>query len=614
MHTFGKRSSVDQRTFDGRRARVSLIHMGVSNMSASSARMTCMRVPSVFGPQCLDDRQRLPSTALPRTPRSRPSSPIAMFLPPQSKAGAVFRRSTTEAPMASVAAPPSFRATLGALPTPAQDPSMIAPPTPPPARKVDDRSIDDAPRRQKSNTGPATIVLVPLGSEDRPGYQVLMQIRRWSSMAGPFAALEVDMPLVVPELGVAPGHSATSEAVVARFFGSQPAVDLLVRTLSKVVDDGERFIVLIDKNGRHRSKVASMILEDALNMLVTPSGDRAVNAKTFDTASVRGGNQALDDRLHGMRSWVEEPWHVMRGGPKAADSRFGWSHAMNSAESWDGFVAWHTHLESRFWCLPEGHPTTAELVGRMRPRPSSAPPSEVSAYPTAGAVGGPPPAPTIVVSTPPAFRTPPVALASAFGPSPPTDLPPSAPLPVPPSAAEPREWLAPPEPTPRGSVGESMTQTPVATHNKIDPSTIVGAPRTPPGPPPAAPMATDDDDWGVGWPAAPQVETPAATEQDSPVDISGTGRIVTRKRFRWQSFEPRVELWEETLEAWGIDDRARQALYLLAQHSREGYELANDIVSKLVKKIADRMWAHNPSGFVQTATRNARHRLSDRPF
>ena len=172
--------------------------------------------------------------------------------------------------------------------------------------------------------GPPAVVLVPVGIEDRPGYHTLLQIRHWSSMAGPFAALEVDMPLVVPELEAPPGHLATSDAIVGRFFASQSAVDLLVKMMSKVVDEGERFLVLVDRKGRHRSKVAALILEDALNMLVTPSGGRAVNAKTFDTFNARSGNQVLDDRLRGMRLWIEEPWHLMRGGLKTVDHRFGW--------------------------------------------------------------------------------------------------------------------------------------------------------------------------------------------------------------------------------------------------------------------------------------------------
>ena len=477
-------------------------------------------------------------------------------------------------------------------------------------------------------TGPPSVVLVPVGLEDRPGFHVLAQIRRWSSMAGPFGALEVDMPLLVPELGVPPAASATSEAVVSRFFASQSAVDLLVRIISKIVDEGERFVVLIDRHGRHRSKVASLIIEDALNMLVAPSGDRAVNAKVFDTSSVRGGNEALDDRLRAMRTWAEGPWHIVGVGPKSADRRFGLPSAMSSADSWAGFVAWHSHLESRFWCIPEGDPTLAEIAGRLKPRPSQAPSPMGSAYPTDVSLGDPLPAPPIAVTTPPAFRTPPLAVATAIAPSPSmTDLPPSAPPPVAKSPPEAREWLAPPVATPRGSVGETMAMSTVATRNKIDSSLFAAAPRTPPGGPNTGGATADDDDWGAAWPTqstvgattaggptAPTVAAPAAAEQESPVDIAGDGPIRSRKRFPWQSFEPRIELWEETLEAWGVDDRARQSLYLLAQHSREGYELANDIVSKLVKKIADRMWAHNPSGFAQTAARNARHRLSDRPF
>ena len=77
----------------------------------------------------------------------------------------------------------------------------------------------------------------------------------------------------------------------------------------------------------------------------------------------------------------------------------------------------------------------------------------------------------------------------------------------------------------------------------------------------------------------------------------------------WETFEPRIEVWTSALMEMGVDLAARQTQFALAQHSREGYELANNIVVKLLKMIADRRWPDNPSGFVHRCATNARKRV-----
>ena len=48
-------------------------------------------------------------------------------------------------------------------------------------------------------------------------------------------------------------------------------------------------------------------------------------------------------------------------------------------------------------------------------------------------------------------------------------------------------------------------------------------------------------------------------------------------------------------------------LFCLAQHSSRGYEEANSVIAKLIKK---RDYIRSPSAFVQTSVKNARHALS----
>ena len=75
----------------------------------------------------------------------------------------------------------------------------------------------------------------------------------------------------------------------------------------------------------------------------------------------------------------------------------------------------------------------------------------------------------------------------------------------------------------------------------------------------------------------------------------------------WMTFDRRIEVWELVLSRELRCDRPSvQELFLLAQHSRVGAELANSIIAKLIKKIADGEKLNKPSAYLHTAVLNAR--------
>lgn len=86
------------------------------------------------------------------------------------------------------------------------------------------------------------------------------------------------------------------------------------------------------------------------------------------------------------------------------------------------------------------------------------------------------------------------------------------------------------------------------------------------------------------------------------------GRRASTKLLRdWETFEFSVECWSELMDELDVDVAARRALFVLAQSDKEG---ANDVVWKVVKKMADGVPIANGSAFVHTNVKNARHRWS----
>jgi len=78
----------------------------------------------------------------------------------------------------------------------------------------------------------------------------------------------------------------------------------------------------------------------------------------------------------------------------------------------------------------------------------------------------------------------------------------------------------------------------------------------------------------------------------------------------WASFERDPHVWVSFLGHAGVDTHAQQDLFCLAQMSDAGYEEANHIISKVLKKMQDGEDLRKPSAFVHTAVQSARHRCT----
>ena len=77
----------------------------------------------------------------------------------------------------------------------------------------------------------------------------------------------------------------------------------------------------------------------------------------------------------------------------------------------------------------------------------------------------------------------------------------------------------------------------------------------------------------------------------------------------WRTTRQDITVWNEVLTAHGVDKAACQDLFLLAQHSSDGYKEANHIISKLIKKQQDKQLFTNTSAFVHKCVLNVRHKL-----
>ena len=77
----------------------------------------------------------------------------------------------------------------------------------------------------------------------------------------------------------------------------------------------------------------------------------------------------------------------------------------------------------------------------------------------------------------------------------------------------------------------------------------------------------------------------------------------------WRTTRQDITVWNEVVTTHGVDKAACQDLFLLAQHSTEGYQEANNIISKIIKKQQDKQLVTNTSGFVHRCVLNVRHKL-----
>jgi hypothetical protein len=73
----------------------------------------------------------------------------------------------------------------------------------------------------------------------------------------------------------------------------------------------------------------------------------------------------------------------------------------------------------------------------------------------------------------------------------------------------------------------------------------------------------------------------------------------------WMSFKRDVRQWREFMTDQGVDMDSQMELFMLAQHSKEGYELAMGVLHKVMKKKIDGTSFKNVSAFVHVCCKRS---------
>ena len=349
------------------------------------------------------------------------------------------------------------------------------------------------------------------------------------------------------------GDSPNVQVAVIGQDGFPGLVSQIVETALK----GASRIAIACNKGRHRSIVVARMVEDILNQLPvsSPVGPARLTAKHFIMSSV--ANQASFRRItDDIMAWGEAPWWMpSTTGLLPWESRWAHATAMSSrlsAQNWRAVAEWVDLL-----VLSGGEASISVLlphVSMIDPAPA-APPA------ASGAASS-----SVVAS----------AVAS--------------------SAAQPEYgWLAGPTP--------------------------------PAEPPSASQLARGRADIAPEEEWDDEEQVTAVRSRRRACSVHRGTKISPRKRFssiacqtdphepaakrhpKWVSFDRRPEVWADVLKDIGVDATAGQDLFLLATHSDGGWQAANAIMAKLVKKKRDGEDFRNVSGFVHRCVLNARNEL-----
>jgi hypothetical protein len=72
----------------------------------------------------------------------------------------------------------------------------------------------------------------------------------------------------------------------------------------------------------------------------------------------------------------------------------------------------------------------------------------------------------------------------------------------------------------------------------------------------------------------------------------------------WVSFDQDAMNWDGFMKSHGLDEAARQEVFLLATHSDPGWRAANSFLTKLIKKHTDGDSISTQGGRAYNRTRN----------
>ena len=82
----------------------------------------------------------------------------------------------------------------------------------------------------------------------------------------------------------------------------------------------------------------------------------------------------------------------------------------------------------------------------------------------------------------------------------------------------------------------------------------------------------------------------------------------------WWTFKQDATVWASWLRSHCVDPNAMAELFLLAQHSADGFHAASSIMWKIAKKTSGNEPLGNPSAFVHACVRNGRKRIEADPI
>ena len=376
------------------------------------------------------------------------------------------------------------------------------------------------------------------------------------------------------------GAFAQTQEVV---FGQDTFMEVMNEMIGKVFFQPELSVVVVNcKHAMHRADVATRILQDVLNSIENAEGQRMFNAGRFQCGRNHCyGKKDFTKKLCSVCDWIQDPWCFYEGDAKVElKHRYGFdatrrsrSAAFNFDGIWD-FVAQIQHKE-------DPSTTTAAAIAfgakyddaapatrsrsrsrhekrrkhrrhRDKRRPAT-PPSSISSSP----------AHSDRHAAPPDMQGHVLASSSTLK----GNAPREPKLPISKKVKKP---VSPP-----GSKAQAMV---IARGALPPPPPPPKAPCQPAGPPPASARADREA-------AAASSSTPS-----------------------WHTFhQDDPAIWIDMLAEMGVDKVATEALFLLAQHSDKGWQLANEKLSALHKGWNNGE-VHNSSRYLHKIVMRARYK------
>ena len=367
------------------------------------------------------------------------------------------------------------------------------------------------------------------------------------------------------------GCDGTNESTIVAVY-SQPNFPGVVNRYADefIADRAQVQLAVVNCNTSfHRADTFGRTMMNVLNA-VTIGGEKVFNCMFFPTCGVNAFRDVEKITANAMQ-WIEEPWMEMQT-PPDAERRYAWEYVNRRPRAHAAFMEIWQFVDEQTQEM--AFPTAVE---------SDAEEEEAVAPPAF-----PPVPPSTRVAAPTAPTRAPEAAIYMLLPVP----PPPARVPPPPPAAKQRPIGARP-------LVPAQPLYPPASHLKrkrVDSTTPAvdggnGVPRVGGGgggSAACASAATGSDEF---W-THRMVELPPAQPWE------------TDRQFT-------VDMWRAVLLEHGVDNLAMQEIFLLAQMGDQGRRAANNVVAKLLKARADHRLIANPSAFMHSSCRAARHQLQD---